>query len=187
MQAQVVRGSDLQVLWTLGPERVAAADPTPALDAIQQRVLGAVGWYLSPATEHLQSPGGYQPPPNLEVLRLALRADELWRTGQTAAAIPILQEACMRDSTWLSGPLWLVRYYGNNTPGWQARDSVLALLEARRERLHPLDALTLNWIQGRLGSPEAQYRAAVALYEADAGWAFEASQAAVDEIGRAHV
>ncbi|HSW29972.1 MAG TPA: BTAD domain-containing putative transcriptional regulator [Longimicrobiales bacterium] len=178
VQAHVVRGSDLHALWTLGPERAQATEPAAALDAIQQRVLGAVGWYLSPATEHLQNPAGYQPPPNLEVLRLALRADELWREGRRVAAVPLLQEACLRDSTWLPGALRLARYYSEIVRP-QARDSVLPWLEARRERLYPLDALTLNWLQAHVGSPEAQYRAALALYEADAGWAFEASQAAL--------
>ncbi|HSW27916.1 MAG TPA: serine/threonine-protein kinase [Longimicrobiales bacterium] len=180
VQAQVVRGSDLQTLWTLGPEYGSASNPTQALDAIQKRVLGAVGWYVSPATEHLQNPGGYQPPPSLDVLRLALRANELWRREQRVAAVPLLQEACLRDSTWLPGPLWLARYYSEIIRP-QARDSVLPWLEARRERLYPLDALTLNWVQGYVGSPESRYRAALALYEADAGWAFEASQAALND------
>jgi TolB-like protein len=180
VQAQVVRGSDLQTLWTLGPERAPAADPTPALDVIQQRVLGAVGWYLGPATQHLHTPGGYQPPTTLEVLRLALRADELWRRGETAAALPIIQQACLRDSTWLPGPLRLARYCRESVE-WQARDSAIAFLEARRERLYSLDALMLTWLQGTLGSPEAEYRAAVALYEADASWAFEVAQAALND------
>ncbi len=43
VQASVVRGSDLGTVWTLGPDQASAAAPTPALDAIRERVLEAVG------------------------------------------------------------------------------------------------------------------------------------------------
>ncbi|MDP2958296.1 MAG: serine/threonine-protein kinase [Longimicrobiales bacterium] len=180
VQASVIRGSDLKTVWTLGPERGMAADPTPALDAIRERVLGAVGWYLSPATEGAKNPGIYQPPPSLEVLRLAERVDELMRSGAYARALPLLQETFARDTTYLDAVVsewWaafntLQRDFGAQR--WRLRDSIGAYLEARRERLYPGDALIVSLQQSVLGSPEQEYRAAIAHFAADSSQAFRA-------------
>jgi len=178
VQASVVRGSDLVTLWTLGPERSLAADPSSAIDAIRERVLGAVGWYLSPATEGLTNPGIYQPPTSLAVLRLAARANELLLTGPQGQAIPILQEAFALDTTYLGAPLMLRPIYAN-LGRWQEQDSVLAFLEKRRSRLSPGQALLLDFGQATLGSPEQEYRAAVDLFSADSSQAYLALYSSV--------
>ncbi|MDP2957514.1 MAG: protein kinase, partial [Longimicrobiales bacterium] len=178
VQAQVIRGSDLSTVWTLGPEGASAADPTTALDAIEDRVLGAVGWYLSPAQEGAKNPGIYQPPPSLEVFRLADKADELFRTGSYLAAMPLFEEAFAKDTTYLAALSWLEGIYFN-TGRWQQRDSVLAFLEARRERLYPGDALVLDLAKAELGSPEREYRAAMALFAADSSQAYWAMWSSV--------
>jgi tetratricopeptide (TPR) repeat protein len=178
MQAQVVRGSDLTTVWTLGPERASAADPTLALDAIRERVLGAVGWYLSPATEGQTNPGIYQPPPSLEVFRLADKSDDLVRTGRSSEALPLLGEARSKDTTYLAAALseWSIHY---NARRWRPRDSLTAFLEARRGRLPPGEALKLDHWKALLGSPEQEYRAAMELFAADSSQAYQAMWSSV--------
>lgn len=167
VQARVVRGSDLGIVWTLPPERGSASDPTAPLDAIRERVVGAIAWYLSPwlgmdawNTEILQ------PATSLEAVRLANKASELSGANRTLDAIPLLREAFARDTTWLAAVLYLSSDYGN-LGWWQQRDSVLAFLEARRERLHPGDALWLDQKQASLSSPEEQLKAARAYFSAE--------------------
>jgi eukaryotic-like serine/threonine-protein kinase len=78
VQARVIRAADLRTVWTLGPDDASASDPTPALDRIRERVLGALGWYLGGRTRDLLNPGLMQPPPTLELFRLVDKADELF-------------------------------------------------------------------------------------------------------------
>jgi len=173
VQGSVVRGSDLKTIWTLGPEKGSAADPTSALDAMQDRVLGAVGWYLSPDAEGSANPGIYQPPPSLELFRLADRASELFRTGDQRQAGALIREAFARDTTWIGGLHLLYAVYFN-AGQWRERDSLGAFREARRERLYPGDALSLNVDHGILGSPEQEYRAAMEIFAADSSRVYDA-------------
>jgi tetratricopeptide (TPR) repeat protein len=166
VQASVVRGSDLGTVWTLGPEQASAADPTPALDAIRERVLGAVGWYLNSIFVASGNPGLYQPPPSLELFRLSRRAGELFAANRYADAIPLYHEAFARDTTWVGLALFGAVTYGN-LGRWRERDSVYAFLDTRRERLFPGDALRLDVFRTRHGSPEEELRAALAHFGAD--------------------
>ncbi|HSW29681.1 MAG TPA: serine/threonine-protein kinase [Longimicrobiales bacterium] len=167
VQAKVVRGSDLSTVWTLGPERGTAADPTPALDAIRERVLGAVGWYLT-AGAFWTNTGFVRPAPNLEALRLVARAFDVFLRVQYADAVPLFREGFARDTTWFVPSLWLGFSYGN-LGRWQERDSVLAFLEARRERLQPGEALVLDQLQSGQGPPEEEVRTVRALFSAEPG------------------
>jgi DNA-binding SARP family transcriptional activator/TolB-like protein len=166
MQARVVRASDLSTVWTLGPERGSVGDPTPVLDALLDRVLGAVGLYLSPMTEGWTAVGLFEPPPSLEVFRMAGRGWELFGRARYDEAAPLLREAFARDTTWLPAALWLGTTY-SNLNRWHERDSVWAFLEARRERLYPGDALRADMLRAwGLGSPEEGVRAARNLFSA---------------------
>jgi tRNA A-37 threonylcarbamoyl transferase component Bud32/tetratricopeptide (TPR) repeat protein/TolB-like protein len=180
VQASVVRGSDLGTVWTLGPEQGSAADPTPALDAIRERVLGAVGWYLSShGAIGTSSPGIYQPPSNLESFRLAEKARELFLANRYAEAIPLFREAFARDTTWLGIVGWLGVTY-HNLGRWQEHDSVLAFWEARRERLNAGEALSLDFQRSWQGSPEQKVRATLALFATDPVWAYNAMLSLVE-------
>jgi tRNA A-37 threonylcarbamoyl transferase component Bud32/TolB-like protein len=180
VQASVVRGSDLGTVWTLGPEEALAADPTQALDAIRERVLGGVGWYLSSYGAGLSTnPGAYQPPPNLESLRLAEKGREVFLTGRYAEALPLFRQAFARDTTWLSIVGWIGVSH-HNLGRWEEADSVNAFLEARRERLFPADALGLDMRRSWRRSPEEEVRATQALFASDPVWAYNAMLSLVE-------
>ncbi len=164
MQAKVVRASDLGTVWTLGPELGSVGDPTPVLDALLGRVQGAMGMYLSPMTEGWTAVGLFEPPPSLEVFRMAGRGLELFGRSRYDEAAPLLREAFARDTTWLPAALWLGVTY-SNLSRWHERDSVWAFLEARRERLYPGDALRADMVRAwGLGSPEEGVRSAQDLF-----------------------
>ncbi|MGM0668778.1 MAG: hypothetical protein ACQET1_03615, partial [Gemmatimonadota bacterium] len=179
--ANVVRGSDLGTVWTLGPEQGSVEDPTQALDAIRERVLGAVGWYISShgAGFLMSSPGIYQPPSNLESFRLAEKARELFRGNRYAEALPLFREAFARDTTWLIIVGWIGVSH-HNLGRWEEADSVNAFLEARRERLSPGEALGLDLLRSRRRSPEEAVRATRALFATDPGWAYNAMLSLVE-------
>jgi tetratricopeptide (TPR) repeat protein len=145
---------------------LGGANPTPALDVIRERVLGAVGWYLTSGFGASSSPELYQPPPSLEVLRLSGRANELFLANRYADAISLQREAFARDSTWLPVASHSAATY-SNLGRWREQDSVYAYVEARRERLSPGDALLLDVFRTRRGSPEEELRAALAHFGTD--------------------
>ena len=180
VQASVVRASDLGTVWTLGPEQASASDPTPALDAIRERVLGAVGWYLSSyRLGFFTNPGAYQPPPNLESHRLTQKASELFLANRYAEALPLYQEAFARDTTWLGIVLWIGVSH-HNLGRWEEADSVHAFLEARRERLSPGVALGLDMQRSWRRSPEEEVRATQALFATGPEWAYNAMLSLVE-------
>jgi len=171
VRANIVRGSDLKTLWTLGPERGPASDAAPALDVIRERVLGAVGWYMMPTMEGQTHPGIYQPPASLEVLRLAQKGADLFAAARYAEAIPLYREAFERDTTWLGAATVLATTYGNAGLR-RERDSVRTFLEARRARLHPGDALMNDRGLATDASPEREVEASRALFEMDSSEAY---------------
>jgi eukaryotic-like serine/threonine-protein kinase len=173
VQARVIRAADLRTVWTLGPDGATAADPTPALDRVRERVLGAVGSYLSEYTRHWKNLGASQPPPTLEVFRLMERADELFRASRFAEAIPLFREAYVRDTTFLV-PVLILGHAFYNLAQWQLRDSVHAFVQVRRERLFPLDALLFDRFSAQVLSPEAQVKASLALAAAEPAHAYGA-------------
>jgi len=168
VQAQVVRGSDLTTVWTLGPERAPSTDPTHAMDAIQERVLGALGWYLLGWGSTWENPGIMKPAPSLEVFRLAYRAGGLFLRGQYSGAVPFFRDAFARDTTWFVPALWLAQSHQNQGRA-QERESVL---EMRRDRLQRGETLYLDFLQALLGSPEDEVRTCLAWFSAEPVWAY---------------
>jgi tRNA A-37 threonylcarbamoyl transferase component Bud32/tetratricopeptide (TPR) repeat protein/TolB-like protein len=178
VQARVIRAADLRTVWTLGPDEAPAADPTPALDRIRERVLGALGWYLSRETRAWANPGLSQPPPTLELFRLVEKAHELSHAMRQTESAPLLREAFARDTTYFYPLVWLPTTYNNL--GWgPQRDSVHAYLEARRERLSPMDALELDRSLNMKRSPEEEVRISRAMAAVEPWYAYSAMRSLV--------
>jgi tRNA A-37 threonylcarbamoyl transferase component Bud32/tetratricopeptide (TPR) repeat protein len=178
VQARVIRAADLRTVWTLGPDAATAADPTPALDRVRERVLGAVGSYLSVYTRQWRNLSASQPPTSLEAYRLMEKAHELFRAGSFTEAIPFFREAYVKDTTFLV-PVLILGHAFYNLDQWQLRDSVHAFIQARRERLFPLDALLFDRFSAEVLSPEAQVKASLALAAAEPAHAYGAMRSLV--------
>jgi tetratricopeptide (TPR) repeat protein len=179
IRAQLLRAADLKPLFVLPAERGPVGLARQPLDAVTQRVLGAVGYYLASSSRGwdvtLQ-----RPPSSLEIFRLMDKADALFRqTGGDSATRTILYAVLRQDSTQYGAALLLATSLWNNNGNLRSRvlasDSILAEIEARRGFLTTGEALDLDWRFATRGSPEEEYRAAIAGFEADSlGWAFTA-------------
>lgn len=166
LEARVVRAGDLKTIWTLGPVRGASSGSTVAIDTLIQRVLGAAGYYVSPGMAGLRNPSAWRPPPSLAVLRAYVQAEELFRRGEYTKALPFMLEAAALDTTWLYASLFLRDVYANiGQP--DKRAAMEAYLVGRRARLTTGEALYLDEMLAELGSPEQQFRASTARFEAD--------------------
>jgi tRNA A-37 threonylcarbamoyl transferase component Bud32/tetratricopeptide (TPR) repeat protein len=181
IRVRLLRASDLKPLWILPSERGAIERPDAGLSATTQRVLGAVGWYLTPTSRHYDVTI-HAPPADLEQMRMAINAYEhfLLTSGLDEETKVLLREVINRDSSFTLAYQWLAASYANSGDGRRA-DSVMAGLRARRSALAYGDALRVDWLQaGTYGSPEEEYRVAVAGFAADSvGWRYMALKSSV--------
>jgi tetratricopeptide (TPR) repeat protein/TolB-like protein len=177
--SQVLRARDLHTLFSLTPERGAVRDVEHVVEAAKERVLGAVGVYLSPGLRGVWDVTMFRPPRNLEVMRLVERTSQLFFQQAYEPALAVDAEVLRRDT----GLLWMaltaqtiLRELGR----YREADSVLRFLEARRSRLTAGENLFLNLAQSWRLSPEEEYRAATEVGRRDSGqlWMFSALRAA---------
>ncbi|NJD17887.1 MAG: hypothetical protein FIA95_01175 [Gemmatimonadetes bacterium] len=95
-----------------------------------------------------------------------------------ADAIRLFRDAFARDPTWLFAAAYLQVAY-TNLSRWQEADSVLVFLEARRERLTPVEALFVDMERAWQGSPEGELRATLAFAAVEPVVAYQATSALI--------
>jgi Protein kinase domain len=175
VRGQILRASDLKRLFSLPAERGAAASPQDPLEATNQRVLGAVGSYLSPMGR-VWDMTLFHPPSSLEAFRIYDKANQLFRqTGGDSATRALLREALDLDTALYLAVLNLAGAHANYG-NLRASDSILDWLEARRSRLSVGESRHLDWNKALASSPEEESRAATAQFQIDSvGWAYLAA------------
>lgn len=98
--------------------------------------------------------------PRYEAFRSLERGAEYFVEGKFEEAIPFLHQAYAQDSTFL--PALIEALAGNlNLRRWAGADSLIRFLEARRDRLGPIERNSLEGLAAVLrGDHEGAYRAA---------------------------
>ena len=178
VQAQVLRARDLRTVFSLPAERGLVTDPGRVLDAMKERLLGAVGIYLSPEFREFGAQV-YTPPSSLALLRLWAQARQLSLHERFADAIPVMDDILRRDSTQYYVAMWLAEA-NFNLGDLGGFDSIMRVMETRRARLTQGESLALDVDESWRKPPEDEYRATMAAFEADSAlWAFQAMNAAV--------
>ena len=168
VQSQVLRARDLRTLFSLAAERGAVRDAERVVEAAKERVLGAVGWYLSPPLRGAFDVTLVSPPRSLQAVRLIERGNQAFWQGDFATSVAAFGEVLRRDSgqalvaLFVEKALWGL---GRN----READSVVRSLEARRSRLTTGEILWLNLAHSKRRSPEEEYRAATDLVRRDSG------------------
>jgi tRNA A-37 threonylcarbamoyl transferase component Bud32/tetratricopeptide (TPR) repeat protein len=179
VQSQVLRARDLLTLFSLAPERGAARDVEHVIEAAKERVLAAVGYYVSPRTKGLLDVTMFRPPRALDVVHLLERGDQLLFQQEYAAALAAYGEAHRRDTGLLQVAL-LTHTALFNLGREREADSVLRFVEARRAGLTTGEDLVLNMLQSWHLSPEEEYRATTDAVRRDSGqfWIYQGLYAA---------
>ncbi|MEO8451077.1 MAG: BTAD domain-containing putative transcriptional regulator [Gemmatimonadota bacterium] len=127
-----------QVVRTVAPITGPSSDPLVAITALQRAVMGAVAVALD------KREGDYGPisarPPSYEAYQAYLEAWDFINRYDSKRAIERLDRAAALDTSFLAPRLWAVSVY--DTYGYRREaDSVLGILEARRDRLSPAERL----------------------------------------------
>jgi tetratricopeptide (TPR) repeat protein len=155
--AHVLRPASEQVLYDLPGVRGDPQDPVAAFEVVAQQVAGAVAVYVGlegqMAAEHRT------PPPNLEVLRLAGEAWELFSLGEWEEVLALHRRMSQLDTTWV-GHLLMESGVLSNLGRLEEADSIHRYLDARRDRLTRLEHASLDWMDASVnGDLSGEYRA----------------------------
>ena len=173
VQSQVVRARDLRTIYRLPAERSASASAQRALDATKERLLGAIGLYLSQRiwmTDVTQA----RPPSSLASFRAASRCYEVFARGNMNQAIAVCGDAYQRDTTGYAD-LWLLEGANWNLGRLPQADSLERMLDLRRSQMIPSELLIVDYSASLRQSPEQEYRAAMAGLATDTiGWTYSA-------------
>jgi tRNA A-37 threonylcarbamoyl transferase component Bud32/TolB-like protein len=143
--------------------RGSIEDPREAVAPVRDRVVGVLATRLRPGTAW-EVPASVQPP-TYEAYQDYVRGNELWLHQRYLAAAEWYTRAYEADTTFLRSLMIAASAYGNG--GDPVRfDSLLRVIEPRREELAPYDRLRLDYgLAGQRGDRAAQLRAARAATE----------------------
>ncbi len=147
----------------------AMSEPMVALDVLGQRVLGVLAVSLDAVS------GPYiGRTPSYDAFKAAQRGFEIGVAGDEAGSLSYFHRAYQLDSTFLTPLIWATGVY-SMTGRWATADSLLAILEPRREEMSPVEQLQLEyWVAEVAGDLEGDLRATRALAQEDprswGGW-----------------
>ena len=146
LQARVSDVAGWKVLRAVAPVSAPRAAPAALLEPARQRVLAAL------AVTHDPRFAGWEmgaPPPTYGAYEQVLAGLDVFERGDWAAAVPYFTRAAALDTTYAQPLLAIVEAYNNLGRPAEA-DSVVRLLEGRREALAPADRAHLDRLRGGL-------------------------------------
>jgi TolB-like protein/tetratricopeptide (TPR) repeat protein len=153
LSAQITRVGSGEVLPSVEASG-AIGEPMVVVDVLEQRVLAALavsvdafsGPYIGPASSYA-------------AYKSLQRGFEIAMTGDEMGALPHFLRAYQIDTTFLTPLLWATGTYSRQEL-WVSADSLVAVLEPRRDELSPVEQLQLEyWTAEVAGDLEASLRA----------------------------
>ncbi len=153
-QVTIIDARTGNVIRAIEPVAGAVADPIPAINALRDRLLGAI--VSGDVSKRVAAAGQ---PPGFAAYKEYMAGGEVFVRDQIASRA-YFRRAIALDSTYTAPYLFLAFTYSNAT----ALDSaavVVGQLERFRERLSKVDLLGLDYVRGLVrGDREGQLRAA---------------------------
>ena len=132
-------------------------EPMVGIEALRSQITGALVAVVDPRLASWI--GKASQPPSLEAYQFYVDGLDLLTRSEWAGAAAALERAARVDSGFTSPLLWAL--YARQAAGeFPLADSLVAVLEPRRDRLPAWDRAMLDFLRGRLsGDQEAAYRA----------------------------
>jgi TolB-like protein len=146
LQAQLTDPRTGQRVGTMEPVSGPASDPMSAIQALRERVLGAL------ATEGARwiARDWRERPPTFPAYREFMDGiDRFWRLQDYRGAIPYFERAVALDSTFVTA-LGILAVAHSNLGEYAAADSLSRRLEGMRDRMGPTDRTTQAWLRALL-------------------------------------
>jgi TolB-like protein len=138
LQGRMVDVRTNAVVFQLDPVVAPRANPTGGLDALRQRLLGAMAVRYNPQLSGWASTP--RQPPTYEAYQAFVEAvSKQTQPGTAAERAALLERAVSLDSTYLTAWVWLANAYLNQGRAGKA-DSILARVRRDRAQLSAFDA-----------------------------------------------
>ncbi len=150
-QADFTDANAGKLVQTVGPVAARAAAPLEGVERLRQRVIGSLGPLVDASLLTLGSV--LSRPPSLEAYREFLAGQDLFYRDE-AAAVERFARAAAADSTYQVPLLWTLALLHNMGDGERA-DSLIRLLERRRERMTPYEQVYLDYVECRSSPGQA--------------------------------
>jgi tRNA A-37 threonylcarbamoyl transferase component Bud32 len=144
-QADFTDANAGKLVQTVGPVAARASAPLEGVERLRQRVIGSLGPLVDARLLTLGSV--LSRPPSLEAYREFLAGQDLFYSDE-AAAVGHFARATAADSTYQVPLLWSLVLLHNMGDGRRA-DSLIRLLEGRRERMTPYERVYLDYAECR--------------------------------------
>jgi tRNA A-37 threonylcarbamoyl transferase component Bud32 len=133
------------LVQTVGPVAARASAPLEGVERLRQRVIGGLGPLVDASLLSLGSV--LSRPPSLEAYREFLAGQDLFYRSE-AEAVEHFSRAAAADSTYQVPLLWSLVLLHNMGDGRRS-DSLIRLLEGRRERMTPYEQVYLDYARCR--------------------------------------
>jgi tetratricopeptide (TPR) repeat protein/TolB-like protein len=148
--AKVTDAEHGSLIYAVGPVGGPRSEPMPVIDALRQRVMGAVAI-------HCGSQIGPQvrTPPLFDAYREFVAGIELYGTD-FAQAIRHFERAAEIDPAFVSPQLWAAVAYGFTQHSYAKSDAILRRVGEHRERLTPFDRHMVDWYRARLAGHDEE-------------------------------
>jgi hypothetical protein len=168
-QAQIYRTSSREVRGVASASVGSKGDTVEAINRLRERVLAAMGlsgWMPRGTDVHI---------PTIGAFREFVKAQERFDRRDYAAASERLERAITLDSTYQPALVLLatsrVIRAASDLHAWEAADSLVRSIEAKRDELPTNDRAVLDYFRARTnGNGEAAYRLSRDWVERDSSW-----------------
>ena len=146
LQAQLTDPRTGNVVGTMEPVAGPASDPMRVVDALRERVLGALA---SPNTGPFGGDWRARPPMFSAYREFMDGMERFWRLQDYRAAIPYFERAVALDSTFATA-LGMLSVAHANLGSYAAADSLTRRLTTMRDRMGPTGRAMHDWMEALL-------------------------------------
>jgi len=158
LRADLVDGRRARLLHSVPPVAAPRAEPLEAVKELARRVAGAAAWNVDPVVEG-EGSASVRPPVSFEAYRQYAEGFRLEQDGDWMGSVECFERAYALDTTFVRA---LVEAFAviSNVNDWAHADSLLGIVERRRDRFTRLEQWQLDQYRA-YGAGDFQ-RAAVA-------------------------
>lgn len=146
LQARVTDVATWTLLRTVAPVTASRATPTVLLEPLRQRVMAVLAVIHD---QRFAAFGAGAPPPSYEAYEQYLAGTALFEQGDWLGALPYYARAAALDSSYVQ-PLLATADGYMNLSRFASADTIVRLLERRRQALTPADRGSLDRLRGSL-------------------------------------
>ena len=175
VETWILRGDARTVIRVLEPVTAPHTNPVTAIEQVTRYIAGAFAALADPRLAAYSGQAAHTPPYDAYVHYV--RGLEATARRELPAAATYFERAVAADSNFVEAMLWLTEALQVLPNGQRRADSLIKLLDARRDRLSAYDQAVLDTKIGLFsGDRELMYRASVRMTELapgsnDAHWA----------------